>query len=702
MRIVTAYYKTQPLTVVLIIQDDNGKCIVTNIEGESPYFYQEVTHPLNIMCLDTSQINAMNGTFLKYEVSRPEQIPIVRNQYSYEADVPYTKRVIYDSNMDLGKNLLNKCYIDTEAYNPSSRFTDFAIDELKSVSIITHTNEKYVIFNARNSSPSTTMMMEDATYIIVPTEFDLLTKFYDITQDESMFIGWNLKEFDYMFIKIRSVSHNKYYYNRHIWMDLMGLYKRFVTSYSKTNIVTSFSLENVSQSELGIGKLDKSVLFNNENIIELMKYNLRDSELVKMIDEKTKLTTLIDSISTTTNILVEDCVHFSNIIEYSVMRELKGKYIFRTKTHQYNTTTQQKYEGAYVQEAPTGIFKNVATFDFESLYPNIIKTFNIGPDTINDNGNISIPNLPYHYTNTHTSVYNKLITNLLELRSKYKKMYSTTHDEIYNTMQIGVKFLIASFYGVLGFENGRLYDKRIAESITYTGKYFIKIIGNKFNSIYGDTDSVMVVMNDTSKENIQLVEKNMNKLIKHHLHQHNPFTSTMNITFEKLFSKVYFYGKKKRYYGIVCMDEKFNQVNVVFARGLEIRRTDWCPAAIEYETNILKLLLEDIPEAKKYHDEFIQNIRSMKNTKFVIHKSLTKPISEYKVKPPHLRVATQNDYIGSKIPYIITNYSHKKITSVSRNTDDCVPSYRYYIEKQIIPIYERLLKPLIGVQIKLM
>ena len=281
-------------------------------------------------------------------------------------------------------------------------------------------------------------------------------------------------------------------------------------------------------------------------------------------------------------------------------------------------------------------------------------------------------------------------------------MYLTTHDEIYNTMQIGVKFLIASFYGVLGFENGRLYDKRIAESITYTGKYFIKIIGNKFDSIYGDTDSVMVVVDDASKENIQLIEKNMNELIKYHLHQHNPFTSTMNITFEKLFSKVYFYGKKKRYYGIVCMDEKFNSVNVVFARGLEIRRTDWCPAAIEYETNILKLLLENIPEAKKYHTEFIQNIRLMKNNKFIIHKSLTKPISEYKVKPPHLRVATQNDYIGSKIPYIITNYSHKKITNVSRNTDDCVPSYRYYIEKQIIPIYERLLKPLIGIQKKLM
>lgn len=714
MRVVTATYlrsNEQP-RVLLYIQDTfaDKKSVIkpTPIESPLPYFYDEPQqHVDNYGIVKIDDVNVMNGTFKKYTVSSPEMIPLARTTTSRESDIPYTRRVIYDSNMYLGNDPLTKCYIDTEAYNPTSRFVDFEIDELKSISMILNDGRKYVIYNLRNESAQMSIEYSDdienrTTYIKVANERSLLSMFYEITQNEAMYVGWNLRDFDYAFMKTRSMKYNMYDFNKHVWMDLMSLYKRFVTSYSKTNIVTSFSLENVSQHELGVGKLDKKEALWGNDIQKEMEYNLRDSELVKQIDEKTKLTELIDSMSITLNLLIDDCVYFSNAIEYVVMRELHNKYIFKNKQH-IPPQKDSNYKGAFVQEAPTGIFKNVATFDFSSLYPNIIRTFNLGPETIYDSGEINIPELPYHYTKQFESVYNKIITQLLSLRKKYKQEYEQTHNETFNTMQIGVKFLIASFYGVLGFENGRLYDKRVAESITTIGQHLIKIIGEKFGSIYGDTDSVMIPLGDDySKETIVKIENEMNELISDELKQYNTMTNTLNIRFEKMFDKVYFYGKKKRYYGVVTLDEDFNKCNYVLARGLEIRRTDWCPLAIEYETNILKLILEDIKLATQYHHDFLINIRKQPPEKFIIRKSITKPISEYKTIPPHIKIANEHDYIGSKIGYIVTHYAKRRIVNVSRDIDKAKPSYKYYIDKQIDPLYDRLLKPLIGTQQKLM
>ncbi|MEM3265638.1 MAG: ribonuclease H-like domain-containing protein, partial [Thermoplasmata archaeon] len=291
MRIVTAYYKTNPLKIMMVVQSDDFKNTIKEMHSNPPpYFYQSIENPLQIQ--NSSIIDAINGKFIKYTVMLPEQVAMLRNQYSYEDDIPYTKRVIYDLNMDLGKTPLSKCYIDTEAYNPNTRFTDFAVDEIKSISIITHDNRKFVIYNlkdlnAHSKTESHCINGNNATYIFAKTESELLDYFYNITQNESMLIGWNLRDFDYMFIKVRSIHNNKYAFNRYVWMDLMDLYKRFAANRSNAGLVTSYSLENVAQQELGIGKLDKSALFDGSMLKE-MEYNLRDSELAKMIDEKTK------------------------------------------------------------------------------------------------------------------------------------------------------------------------------------------------------------------------------------------------------------------------------------------------------------------------------------------------------------------------------------------------------------------------------
>jgi DNA polymerase elongation subunit (family B) len=42
---------------------------------------------------------------------------------------------------------------------------------------------------------------------------------------------------------------------------------------------------------------------------------------------------------------------------------------------------KEKIMGAYVREPKPGIYRWVVDFDFSSLYPSIIRSINIGPDT---------------------------------------------------------------------------------------------------------------------------------------------------------------------------------------------------------------------------------------------------------------------------------------------------------------------------------
>ena len=43
--------------------------------------------------------------------------------------------------------------------------------------------------------------------------------------------------------------------------------------------------------------------------------------------------------------------------------------------------------GGYVKEPSHGIYENIVYFDFRSLYPSIIISKNISPDTLTENGN---------------------------------------------------------------------------------------------------------------------------------------------------------------------------------------------------------------------------------------------------------------------------------------------------------------------------
>ena len=210
--------------------------------------------------------------------------------------------------------------------------------------------------------------------------------------------------------------------------------------------------------------------------------------------------------------------------------------------------------GAYVKEPVPGRYNWFYDLDLTSLYPSIIMSLNISPETkvgrfLDWNGMDYVQNSVRTYklkvgskttTMTHIEVREYLESNryliaangvhyihpdvqkgflptILEkwfderveyknLMKKYGKLGDTEKEKYYHMKQLVAKVLLNSFYGVLGLPSFRFYDLDNAEAITLTGQQLIKFtakmgnyyyqnkLGNKDEPvIYTDTDSIFVL-----------------------------------------------------------------------------------------------------------------------------------------------------------------------------------------------------------------
>lgn len=168
-----------------------------------------------------------------------------------------------------------------------------------------------------------------------------------------------------------------------IHVDYMNLYMKY--SYDTK---ASYSLNNIANEELGEGKLDYSEYQNlhqlyKKNFQKFMEYNIRDSQLVEKINNKTKMMELGETV------MYMCFINFNDI--YSPIKSwdsLIYNYLYKEKKtinpRKDTSQGQEAYPGAYVVPPEAGICRWICSFDFNSLYPNIMRQLNLSPETIMD------------------------------------------------------------------------------------------------------------------------------------------------------------------------------------------------------------------------------------------------------------------------------------------------------------------------------
>jgi DNA polymerase elongation subunit (family B) len=241
-------------------------------------------------------------------------------------------------------------------------------------------------------------------YIYFESETEMLqTLFSKWFRQAPLITGWNFVNFDWKFLVNRckriGVDISTCSPSRHmkgdeslpqhkIVVDYLDLYKKWDRV---VKIKENFKLDTVAKAALGIEKIKYNGslqdLYRND-FETYVFYNAVDTYLVYLLDKKIKTMQTFLMLANVTRVEAQKAFSPIWMTESILIREFykRKKVIGEVK----KGSKDQSFEGAYVKDPKKGLFENIATFDFASLYPSTMRQWNISPETYIGK-NIDIP-----------------------------------------------------------------------------------------------------------------------------------------------------------------------------------------------------------------------------------------------------------------------------------------------------------------------
>ena len=496
----------------------------------------------------------------------------------FESDVPETTRALVDmysesDEISKGHVVLTydiECEMESGLPNPEE-----ATNELTSIALHDSATDQYWVLVMDKDGLMVEKTTDKAIVIPFQDERDMLMKYLELYEmiNPSIVTGWNIDYFDtpMLYNRIKrllglrqanrlspigqcfwSPYRKRYFMAGVSYLDYISLYK--IYNYGE---LPNYRLDTVAKIELDRGKIEYQgnldQLFK-EDIEKFIEYNLVDVELVVDFDKKLQFIDLCRGICHAGHVPYEDFVYSSKYLEGAMLTYLRRRGLVapnkpadrRERMEALKANKEEKFIGAYVKAPIVGKYDWIYDLDLTSLYPSIIMTVNISPETkigkiqdwdankfikgeidtyYIDDDSISKENLKEYLDKSKFSVASNgvlyrtdevgCIPGILDLwfqkRVEYKnemKKYGKAGNKekyaFFHKRQLVQKILLNSLYGVLGLPAFRFYDVDNATAVTTTGQTVIKSTADmaniKYNkelgnpdldsNIYIDTDSV--------------------------------------------------------------------------------------------------------------------------------------------------------------------------------------------------------------------
>lgn len=476
--------------------------------------------------------------------------------------------------------------IDIEVYSPTStRVPDpreaacpviccslYSSDGEKKVLMLKRENEGIRIGNEQ--------LPPGVTIEYVETEEKLLRAIFDIFWDYPFIITFNGDDFDLRYLMHRAMNlgfqRNEIpievgkrvcllKYGVHI--DLYKFfYNRSIQIYAFSNRYRDVTLDDVGNALISTEKVKLEKTFAELTYTELAQYCFRDSEIAYKLtsfedDSAMKLILVLARIS---SMPMEDVSRqgVSRWIRNFMHREHRHRNMLipnaedilalKGKTATTAIIKGKKYKGAIVVEPTPGVHFNVAVMDFPSLYPSIIKVWNLGYQSIlcphQECRSNRVPDTPHWVCTRQRALESLLIGSLRDLRVRWYKLRSkdkTLPVELrnwYNITQGALKVILNASYGVFGADSFDLYCPPVAEATAAIGRHSItQILGRAetvgIQVLYGDTDSLF--LKNPAKEQVE----DLAHWTEHEL--------KMSIDVDKVYRYAVFSSRKKNYLGVL-------------------------------------------------------------------------------------------------------------------------------------------------------
>ena len=512
----------------------------------SPTLYVPVEKPTAFKSLDGKYVEPCKLESMREAKEFIERYKDVSNFEIY-GNTNYVAQYVgehWPNDIQFDPALINVTNIDIEVQSDEGfPEPDEAKYPITAICLKNNIDNTFYVWGLGDYDASKSIMQDNrVVYVKCATESELLRRFLvhwnTPTNMPDVITGWNMRTFDmpYIINRCRRIFDDEKHLMLSPWgkveekqvtmmkkqvqmYDIMGisqidyldLFKKFGYSYGAQE---TYRLDHIAYVVLGErklaydGNLHTLYTTNHQKFID---YNIRDVDLVDRINDKTGLMELCFTIAYKAGVNFNDTFGTTGIWDTLIYRYLlKQNIIVPPNKDSYKTD----YVGGYVKDPQCGVHDWVASFDVNSLYPNIIVQWNMSPETIMKgradqrvspdsilegykpeiNENAGICGSGQMFSNEKQGFMPKIIEEMYDERVTIKKQMITSKKELeaadksnkqelyrierdisrYENQQMAVKILLNSLYGALGNKYFRYFTMEIAEGITLSGQMIIR------------------------------------------------------------------------------------------------------------------------------------------------------------------------------------------------------------------------------------
>ncbi len=681
----------------------------------------------------------------RVDVHMPQDVPLLRDRLAnhgiecFEADVPFASRYLIDRGIRGSLAIRGTpdaslaregCSFTAVFENPQIQPSDW-IPRLSvlSIDIETSPDASRLLSIALAGCGTFEVMLCAPPPDAVPSraagfpdELSLLQAFDRRVRelDPDVITGWNVVEFDLAVLqriarrlgmplalgrdsqelRLRSSNYarapHQAFVSGRVVLDgielLRGAYVR----------LESYALDAAARALLGKGKTfagsnrPAEILRTfKEDPARFVEYNLNDARLVLEILAELRLVELAVERSRLTGMTPDRVSASIASFDFLYLSELtrRGVVAPTVQTSRYSSAPTT---GGHVLEPEPGLYRNVMVFDFKSLYPSVIRTFQIDPlgylpEPKPEDNPILAPN---------GAAFRRgqgILPRILDDLFPRREMAIASGNRVAGN---AIKILMNSFYGVLGTPACRFASPELANAVTGFGREILlwtkaRIEAAGYRVLYGDTDSLFVLSGREDEKDARALGARLAGELNADLARHVTRTwhveSRLALRFERLYLRLFLpavrhgtEGARKRYAGLV---QEGGEPEVVFT-GMEAVRRDWTDLARQVQRELYLRLFSDRP-VEEYLRGVVKELRAGRLDHLLVYrKALRKDLESYVAStPPHVAAARKmRERRGSLVTYYITQNGAEPAGDRHARID-----YEHYVQKQVRAVAEPVL-----------
>ncbi|HXK25576.1 MAG TPA: DNA polymerase II [Myxococcota bacterium] len=351
--------------------------------------------------------------------------------------------------------------------------------------------------------------------------------------------------------------------------------------------------------------------------------------------------------------------------------------------------------GGAVLDSKPGLFTDVALFDFQSLYPSLIRTFALDPLAHAQAGDDAIVAPNGARFAREGAILPEILERFIARRSAAKQRGDRHADQ-------AIKIMMNALFGVLGAAGCRFFDAEIANAITSFGQQTLFWTREAFESegvevLYGDTDSVFVQLHaggEAARHEAEALRERVEARVAARLREAYRVEPRLHLELECVYARFFMPrvrggpgGSKKRYAGL--------REGTLELIGLEAVRRDWPAVARRLQLGLLERVFADA-DPLPFAREIAQRVRDGSlDAELVYARRVRKATLESytEITPPHVQAARKAGASpGALIRYVVTPAGPEPVRP-GRSLPGPI-DHGHYVERVLRPIADQILEPL--------